>query len=166
MKCECGETDPTKFYKNQRLRCKKCQSAKNNQRYHSLTEEGKVAYKNKINEWQNDNIFKVRWLSAKARAAKKGIEFTITEQDITVLWEQQKGICYYSGVPMLDTMSKTGHSGSSDTYSVSIERIDSTKGYIPGNVALCCSIVNTMKNNLSLGEFKTIISALYHNLIP
>lgn len=29
----------------------------------------------------------------------------------------------------------------------SIDRVDSTKGYIPGNMVLCCWFVNKMKSN-------------------
>ena len=44
--------------------------------------------------------------------------------------------------------------------SVSLDRLDSSKGYIPGNVVLCRAIVNIMKSDLSEAEFSQTILAL------
>ena len=48
--------------------------------------------------------------------------------------------------------------------SVSIDRLDNSKGYIDGNVVLCCAAVNIMKNDLELTEFKELITILYDRL--
>lgn len=64
-------------------------------------------------------------------------------------WETQKGICFYSGLPMV--LSNEYHTNG---YVMTVDRIDSSKGYIEGNIALCCSLVNRMKQNMSLIEFK------------
>jgi hypothetical protein len=37
--------------------------------------------------------------------------------------------------------------------SVSLDRVDSGKGYIQGNVVLCCVYANRMKNDQSVDEF-------------
>jgi hypothetical protein len=48
-------------------------------------------------------------------------------------------------------MSLTGcHKGNKNAFSV--DRIDSNKGYIRGNIVLCTFIVNKMKQDLSLNE--------------
>lgn len=46
-------------------------------------------------------------------------------------------------------------------YSASIDRIDSSIGYIRGNVVFVISAVNTMKSNLSEKEFFNIIESVY-----
>ena len=38
-------------------------------------------------------------------------------------------------------------------YNISIDRIDSSKGYIKGNIQLVCGIVNVMKSDSSEDEF-------------
>lgn len=45
-----------------------------------------------------------------------------------------------------------------------IDRIDSSKGYVQGNVATCCHTCNKMKSNLSLEEFHNHIKRLYKYL--
>lgn len=47
-------------------------------------------------------------------------------------------------------------------YSASIDRIDSSIGYIRGNVVFVISAVNTMKNNLSEKQFLNIIESIYN----
>ncbi|MEE0616836.1 MAG: hypothetical protein UCP83_06055 [Intestinibacter bartlettii] len=49
-------------------------------------------------------------------------------------------------------MTTTKH-GRTNT-NVSIDRIDSSKGYTKNNIWLICSAVNFMKSNLNLEEFK------------
>lgn len=36
--------------------------------------------------------------------------------------------------------------------SMTVDKIDSSKGYIKDNIVLCCSIVNKIKQNLSIDE--------------
>ena len=44
-----------------------------------------------------------------------------------------------------------------------IDRIDSSKGYIKGNVCICTWFVNTMKANLTIDQFKEVITKIYEN---
>ena len=53
------------------------------------------------------------------------------------LWEYQKGLCAYSGIPMtFGNYTKT-------EWVCSAERLDNSKGYIKGNVCLICHEFNT-----------------------
>jgi len=36
---------------------------------------------------------------------------------------------------------------------IALDRVDSTKGYVPGNVVQCCSTCNVMKMRLSVDEW-------------
>ena len=45
-------------------------------------------------------------------------------------------------------------------YAYSLDRMDPTKGYTKDNVCLCCWIVNHMKKNLAVDEFKSICVAV------
>ena len=62
--------------------------------------------------------------------------YTINSDYLKDLWESQKGLCHYTKIPMV-------HQVQSD-FQCSIERLDPTKGYIPGNVALACIEMNNM----------------------
>lgn len=46
----------------------------------------------------------------------------------------------------------------------SIDRIDSSKGYVEGNVVITTNKINLMKNDMSTEEFKNQIKLLYNNL--
>ena len=86
--------------------------------------------------------------NAKNSAAKRQQVFALTVSDIAKCWEQQHGICAYSGRQM------TLEAGHLET--VSIERIDSTVGYIPENTILVCQAINRMKSDFSLTDFHAL----------
>lgn len=51
-----------------------------------------------------------------------------------------------------------------DYMEYSVDRLDSSKGYIEGNIVITTNTINIMKNNLSLEEFKKQIKLLYNNI--
>lgn len=83
--------------------------------------------------------------NAKKSALKRNQEFNLTTQDILDCWEQQAQTCPYSGRLLTLEPNKLN--------TVSIERIDSSIGYVPKNTILVCQAVNRMKSNFSLSEF-------------
>lgn len=155
MECKsCGEVDPAQFCSSHKTKCKRCVSAANNQRYHSLLPDAKDQYKNRAATWQDSNMLTYRWRSAKMRAAKSHILFDITEQDVVYKWTTQGGMCYYTGEPM--KLQRDNNRAS-----VSIDRIDASVGYTKENTVLCCSVINIMKNDLSVSELKHLVESLY-----
>lgn len=84
----------------------------------------------------------------KRDAAKRNIEFTVSNEYLLCLYLEQCGKCYFSGLNIefstRDTRPKR---------TASIDRIDSTKGYIEGNVHWVHKVVNMMKQKLSSEEF-------------
>jgi len=72
---------------------------------------------------------------AKIRARTKGIEFSITDEDIVI-----PDTCPYLGCK-LTTIQGQGIIDSN----VSLDRIDNNKGYIPGNVRVISNLANRMK---------------------
>jgi len=60
------------------------------------------------------------------------------------LWDKQECKCALSGINM------TWHRGGGNTdYACSIDRKDSDKGYVVGNIQLVCRTVNFMKSTLN-----------------
>jgi len=156
----CGETDPSKFYGVRKSTCKECLKKKSRARYHQLSEEDKQVYitnaKKNFNQWVKDNPIQYRFVSAKNRAKYKGLEFNITLEEIEKMWDAQDGKCFYTGEPM----STCGESSTT----LSLDRVDSTLGYIEGNVVLCQWRVNKMKQNMSYKEFVELVHLIHDNV--
>ena len=57
------------------------------------------------------------------------------------LYSKQNGKCFYKDVTM-----KLENNLKKDPLLISVDRIDSTKGYMEGNVVLCCLGMNWLKN--------------------
>ena len=88
--------------------------------------------------------------NAKKSAAKRGQVFALTVADIVNCWNDQWGVCAYSGRQMtLDA----GH-----LHTVSIERIDSAIGYTAANTILVCQAINRMKSDFSFEDFYALCS--------
>ena len=89
---------------------------------------------------------KARHLAAGAsyRANKKNIPCDIDALDIVELWYKQGGRCYYSGRPMTLQPSPRG---------VSVDRLDSKRGYTRKNTVLAARQVNSMKSDLPIKDF-------------
>ncbi len=89
------------------------------------------------------NFIHAMWKGAKKRALKKGIEFSITESDITI-----PKIC-----PILETPLVLGTKGNYE-YTPSLDRIDNSLGYIKNNIQVISKKANSMKNSASLSELQ------------
>lgn len=84
--------------------------------------------------------------NGRSEAKRKGLSHEITIDDLTRLWRFQEGRCRYTGIPMV-------YDGEGRPESVSIDRVDSSLGYVRSNVVLCCVYVNRMKNDKTVTEF-------------
>src|SRR5579859_840043 len=87
--------------------------------------------------------------AAKRRAIQKGLEFTLSENDL--------GIVIPSRCPLLDIpifRSKGGFSPNSP----SLDRIDSAKGYIPGNVWVISNRANLIKRDATAEELNLLVT--------
>lgn len=79
-------------------------------------------------------------------------EFNIDFEYVVSLWESQGGRCALTGAGM----SVARH----DLKRVSLDRKDSSKGYVLGNVQLVCMWANLAKRNRPDSEFLAIIDEL------
>jgi len=76
----------------------------------------------------------------------------IEKQDLIDLWYKQKGVCYYTKWKMKLEPSQPE--------SVSVERLNSSVGYIKKNIVLCCTVVNSMKSHYSKDLFFKVCKAV------
>lgn len=73
------------------------------------------------------------------------------------LWEEQGGLCFYSGEPM------TPNGYHHDDFACTVDRKIPELGYVEGNVVLCCAIVNRIKTNLELKELFVWVEKIKKN---
>ena len=76
----------------------------------------------------------------------------LTVDYMVALWNQQDGCCYYSGERLVPQQRGTGRG----PLSPSVDRIDSAKGYEPGNVVWASWICNAGKSDLSVQDYVTL----------
>ena len=152
--CKCGATNPEEFYSYHNYTCKKCHVQKQIKKYHSLSPEEKRLKKAKQNEWVKNNYLHYRVTGSRARAKECGIPFNITVDDVQEVWEKQGGKCYYTDQPMILGPSPRRWQ------CVSIDRVDSNRGYEKDNIVLCRGIVNLVKNELSVSELLEIVDQI------
>ncbi len=81
----------------------------------------------------------------KARAKKVGLEFNLTLEDIVI-----PEMCPVLNIPIDLLASKV------ESNSASLDRIDSSKGYIKGNVVVISWEANNIKNDATLEELEKI----------
>lgn len=87
--------------------------------------------------------------SARGRAKKKNIEFSITIADVNIP----------THCPILGYELKM-NDGRHKYNSYSLDRIDNSKGYVPGNIHVISFRANTMKGDASLEELEKLVQYL------
>lgn len=87
---------------------------------------------------------------AKQSAKKRGLEFNITPEDINI-----PDNCPVFGFPLIIT-AENRH-----PQSPSIDRVDSSKGYVKGNIQIISWRANYLKGNGTPEEFKQLTEYLY-----
>lgn len=85
--------------------------------------------------------------NCKKSAANRGYEWELTPEYLYDLFLKQNKKCSLSGVDIILTKTK------SSNQTASLDRIDSTKGYVVGNVQWVHKHINIMKNVSSNDEF-------------
>jgi hypothetical protein len=92
-----------------------------------------------------------KWSHIVRMARDRGIEVSLSIGDAWELYSAQGGRCALSGAPIIFTTRRSKEGRSACT--ASLDRIDSSIGYVPGNVQWLHKVVNIMKNVLSQEEF-------------
>lgn len=97
----------------------------------------------------------VELLKAAKRRGKHKDKYkcSITLEELKEIYDKQSGKCYLSGRQMQTDI------GSPDR--ISLDRIDSNKGYTKDNVGLACIQVNIMKLDMTLEVFTEYIKNIY-----
>jgi hypothetical protein len=121
-------------------RCIKCRLDKGIDHFWASKRQ-KDGYQIYCNDCSKSNTLKRRFRVWKYGAKHRGLEFSLTFNDI----ESLPQMCYYTQIPLT---VEPNHN-----HTLSLDRVDSSKGYIKDNVVFCCSFINLMKGKLSYEQF-------------
>jgi hypothetical protein len=100
----------------------------------------------KMREWVGASPSLYLWRRAKERARVKGLAFSIEVQDVVVP----------ARCPVLGCALSRGEGKFCPT-SPTLDRIDSTKGYVKGNVVVVSWRANRLKSDATLDELRAIV---------
>lgn len=170
---DCGQSKPlSSFHKNasakrgHQIRCKPCAYALgrrwaevNRDRVREMNRQtmARARLRNPTYERDRSRAERIRnpkgtaYRRVKTRAKRQGIEFSITMADLP--WPER---CPVFGHPLVVGGERTENSPS-------IDRIDNSKGYVPGNVVVVSWKANRIKNDGTLDDLKKIV-AFYEGL--
>ena len=133
---------------------KLCSRCKKNNR--SWSKHGNLKYycleceREKATEWRNNNPVKRLLSYAKSRAFNRGLEFSITVEDLPIP----------ERCPILNIEFDFSLNGKAKPNSLSSHRLDSNKGYVKGNVILCSWRANDLIKDMTLEEASCIFDFL------
>ena len=123
---------------NQTQPCKKCSNIRN----HPSGMVGSV---------------RVSWCTAFEKSAlTRGYNWELTPEFIDVMYQEQDGLCAYSGLPIGWEVSGWNHTAS-------IDRINNDLGYDEDNVQLVHKEINMMRGSLTDDRFKELCSLIAKN---
>jgi len=158
---KCGETKSLDKFGNRttnskdgkKWRCKICDRdyireyrASGRTKKYENTESCKESYRNASEKYRLNNPLAILLAAAKCRAKKKGLDFNIDKRDLIV-----PDLCPVLGIPLF--IGKDKCSDNSPT----LDRIDSSKGYVKGNIQVISHRANSIKRNATVEELKKII---------
>jgi 5-methylcytosine-specific restriction endonuclease McrA len=144
----CGEVKRlSEFYRRKsayhvwRSSCKDCESRR------STIYCKKNALKMKAKRKTKPRLLQCLFKSCSASAIKYKREFELT---IEYLEQNSKLPCSYCGLYTTDALI------------MGVDRVDSSKGYIPSNCVPCCKKCNIMKHKWEVGDFLKHIGLIYN----
>lgn len=97
------------------------------------------------------NMSGSHWAQICWAAKNRKLEVSITHQDCVDLFQAQDGKCALTGLPL--QFSELGDATRTTTCTASLDRIDSSRGYIPGNVQWVDKRIQRMKWDFTEEEF-------------
>ncbi len=131
--------------------CRLCLKERNNKKYKSNPKAWNKRELKRRSKDKRIDLVRYRYNSQRNHVLHKGKkEWTITLTYIRKLFKDQAGRCAYTNLTLKDM-------------DMSIDRIDSNKGYIPGNVQLVIPEINFMKQQYSDQKFRMLCKLVTEN---
>lgn len=132
--------------RNTGLRCHKCHLQRRKHMKAGVPVED--SRKGHVTKRYND---RERWMAPLVNTTRMrgGSSFDLSLSFLLRLWDKQKGLCYYTGLPMLEPRYGTGRIPDV----ASLDRVEPSKGYTKGNVVWVRWCCNMAKGTLSVSDF-------------
>src|SRR5579872_4296674 len=144
--------DESNFYQGQ-SKCKKCHLEY--ARAYKKAHPDKVKEQRKrYNTLHKDLILErygsleYRFLNWKGGAQRRNILWNLEFKDLEAI----PRICFYTGKPLSLDFNQEN--------TISLDRVDSSKGYTKDNVVFCCADINRMKQEFSIDKFLNLCQSV------
>ncbi len=109
-----------------------------------------------------EKFFWTKLANVRKRAILKSFEYNLDYSFMVDLYNKQNKNCIYTGYPLnLDGLGSG--IGKTPFDALSIDRIDSSKGYTKDNIVLCIHAINLCKLNYSVDTLQSILTSVYNN---
>ena len=107
--------------------------------------EGILQKERRVRLWQNTLIHDSK---------NRKIENTLTIDNVNKMFDDQNGLCYWFGVPLIPSNQKK------HPQQPSLDRLDRDKGYTKENVVLSCYSANIGRNENDLDTWLNFLKLL------
>ncbi len=144
VRCECGKEEykPAKHLESGRTKsCKSCASKRT-----AINYPPPAVFKGV------GGLSMTHFSAIRNGAERRNISFNLDITSLWVLYLKQNKLCALTGVPIVLEPAIKGCNVNWDIITASLDRIDSTKGYVIDNVWWVHKEMNRLKNNYSLSE--------------
>lgn len=152
---QCGETKPfSEFHvcsvarDGRKTKCAACTAQNVKERYLKDVEASREMFRQASRRSKERYPLTYLLAGARRRAKENGWEFSITKEDL-----ETPDVCPVLGIPLswsdLDVPKD---------YRPSLDRVDNTKGYVPGNVVVISWRANVLKRDATAEELGKIVS--------
>lgn len=99
--------------------------------------------------WREKDPIQKHFRSCKERARRDKVEFSLTKEDIVI-----PELCPILQTPLV--INKPG-TGKCHTFTPSVDRVDSSKGYTPDNIRIISLKANRMKGDMSIEDVERLL---------
>lgn len=106
--------------------------------------------------WKAGNLAKNLLFRCRQNAKDRGRECTLTVEDIETMLVPM--VCAATGLPL--SLDHPGGGSKRNPWAPSVDRIDCSRGYLPGNVRVVCWAFNTMRSDFPDEVVLTLARAL------
>lgn len=108
----------------------------------------------------SEEIILERWIKRATNTIRKRSKNSDLDFNYMMdLWKKQNGVCFYSEIKMIPPKYGSGR----NMFSASVDRIDSAKDYVVGNVVWAIWACNAGKNEMPVKQYFEICNAVAKN---
>ena len=124
-----------------------------------IAAENAITHREASRRWKKANLARKLLHQCRASAKYRGHECLLTEAELSAMLKPMA--CEATGLPLL--LEWKGPSGS-NPWAPSVDRLDNSLGYVPGNVRIVCWAFNNMRGDFPDEVVETLVRACHTKL--